>query len=71
MTLLLNWGHQINIEQCLSQSLILMRDDPEKKIIIMPIITISFAIEYKTLIIVLTKLYIMVISEPAAFLGQK
>lgn len=48
-----------------------MRDDPEKYTIIILIITIFFAGEYKSLIIVLFELFIMIISKPAAFLGQR
>jgi len=48
-----------------------MRDDLEKYNIIILIITIFLAREYKRLIIVLFELFITIISEPAAFLGQK
>ena len=48
-----------------------MRDDLEKYTLIILIITIFLAGEYKRLIIVLFELFIMIIFEPPALLGQK
>lgn len=47
-----------------------MRDDLEKYNIIILIITIFLASEYKRLIIVLFELFITIIFKPAAFSGQ-
>lgn len=48
-----------------------MRDDLEKYNIIILIITIFLAREYKRLIIVLFELFIMIIFKPAAFSGRE